>query len=194
MTNFISCFIPVVNNIKDIKLNYFFNLEELPALYWFKEQNNFSILFQEYVKVECNIQNPQTLLNRIFISLNTNAKAKVIEVEIINDELILKLDYFFAEYFQKNETVVSLEVSLILPEITMKILERYFKKPEGLILSLVEKNEINILKNNDNFTVKEFIKNKFPHNNHIVKVKNNFTKKESIVFFQTSNQTEVKGT
>ena len=187
ITNTINCFIPVVNNKRDIDLNYFYNLEELPKEYWYRENSNFSLPLREYIKVDNTISDMSLLLNRVFISLNTNTKGTVLSAEIINEDLILLIEYKFIPYFLRNELVVSQALSIEYPEIVLKILEKYFKKPEVLIYSKNDEKFLNILRNNDSFTIQEFKKIKYPHNDYIVLIKNNFTKKSKIVFYQKSN-------
>ena len=75
--------------------------------------------------------------------------------------------------------------------ITLRVLERHFKRPENLLVSLEDRNKIDILKNNDRFKLKSIKSSSFNHENNLILVKNLFTKKTEIIFFQESNQTSI---
>ena len=189
----IPCFFPVADP-SEILTNYFFPSGESSSSNWYKQKNSFSIPFIEFLNVQYLLstdQQQQTLLNRIFFSSISDARAKVSAVEIINNKIILTMNFFTSIFFQKNENISSLQLPNETSSISIKVLERYFKKPETLILATLEKQELEKLKKNPNFEVIQFTKKQFPHNNFIVIIKNKFTKQSRTLFFQESNDTNV---
>jgi len=189
--NYVSCFLPVQENERLRDISILFTDEEKESTKINASNYTPSIPFIEFIAVSSFFGNISSLEGRIFVSSISEAKAEVISAEIINDQLFLELSFFSSLFFYKNEDIVSLMKEGETSSITLRVLERHFKRPENLLVSLEDRNKIDILKNNDRFKLKSIKSSSFNHENNLILVKNLFTKKTEIIFFQESNQTSI---
>lgn len=185
-----NCFLPVSQNLKQSEISLLFSQDEIRNPSLTVSSYSPSIPFIEFIKVSSFFGNdPQELQGRIFVSGISEARGEVLSVNEINSSLYLEISFFSSLLFYKNEDITSLKIDNETSNITLRVLERHFKKPEELVLALEDRKKLEILKRNNNFVLRNITSNLFNHRNNITIIKDSVTKKSRIMFFQESNLT-----
>ncbi len=186
------CFLPVSQNLKISEISLLFSQDEIRNPSQTVSSYSPSIPFIEFIKVSSFFGNdPQELQGRIFVSGISEARGEVLSVNEINSSLFLEISFFSSLLFYKNEDITSLKIDNETSNITLRVLERHFKKPEELVLALEDRKKLEILKRNENFFLRNITSNLFNHRNNITIIKDSVTKKSRIMFFQESNLTSL---
>jgi hypothetical protein len=186
------CFLPVSQNLKISEISLLFSQDEIRNPSQTVSSYSPSIPFIEFIKVSSFFGNdPQELQGRIFVSGISEARGEVLSVNEINSSLFLEISFFSSLLFYKNEDITSLKIDNETSNITLRVLERHFKKPEELVLALEDRKKLEILKRNENFSLRNITSNLFNHRNNITIIKDSVTKKSRIMFFQESNLTSL---
>lgn len=186
------CFLPVSQNLKISEISLLFSQEEIRNPPQTVSSYSLSIPFIEFIKVSSFFGNdPQELQGRIFVSGISEARGEVLSVNEINSSLFLEISFFSSLLFYKNEDITSLKIDNETSNITLRVLERHFKKPEELVLALEDRKKLEILKRNNSFILRNITSNLFNHRNNITIIKDSVTKKSRIMFFQESNLTSL---
>lgn len=186
------CFLPVSQNLKISEISLLFSQDEIRNPSQTVSSYSPSIPFIEFIKVSSFFGNdPQELQGRIFVSGISEARGEVLSVNEINSSLFLEISFFSSLLFYKNEDITSLKIDNETSNITLRVLERHFKKPEELVLALEDRKKLEILKRNNSFILRNITSNLFNHRNNITIIKDSVTKKSRIMFFQESNLTSL---
>lgn len=183
----ISCYLPLMSTTTQQIIDKLFSDEEKSKTTYYSESDNFKLTSFDYFSIYYfgQYSDITDLKNKIFYSKYNSNSAIINSVDIINNEIIIKLSYDkFNLKFNLNEQIFELNISDSSTSYII-LLNRYTSKPISLYYNRISLNDFEQNKNSGNFNiVKINSDSKYNRKDFIIIEKNKITHKKQFYFYQ----------